>query len=1089
MTRKSSRNRSTELSDLPFDEETIALAGGDMQLLRNVRSLFSHMNDEELWQCLEDIKSGILSPDHLLDLMNHKDEEEPDSEPEREGIIEIHHDDGDDGDDGDNVIDGSDANNGREKDTEIEREISIDLELSNNFFNPYKFHDALFKTLRICKPDDYDDRIKNLFVCLAALCDPYTQPSSTGERNEMILSADLVTDIIIGIMYPSYEIDDNGIGVFNMGYDLGKIIIRIMNVLNADDENVLMYIKNDENNWIKELSKWIPRNTFSNIVNIASDYHHLNLLYTILTASLLIIHKLYSELGNICLNPFLSLYLQIWKNLTRIIYMGIEIDRRDEENGFPGYPEVIRYVIKGSSAVRSMISIILNDDFDRRVHDLRHESLINFMRPWGRKFTNGSINRDIRIFVAALLGLGSELDNVTELLFNFDPEDRYDEDIKYMFEMELEDMHIDEKNLNGEYNIKHKENIKKYLGMNNYLEIERHGDPSDRSDDSSGAYNENGENDSNVREINPHSNFDLHPDCECNFEDFESDYEDYEDDQEDDHAVNDAVELSDANATMERLASLNLNSLDSDTIKDLHLEVVRNINNGPAAIRSINNDEFDSKGRDWRDIPRGDNNILSREFINLLKISINDTNIFITSIGNLINAIGRMREETLDSNTCEKIIRSVAWVVQYEHESSLMTEDEVTKHNNDDSINADKIYNYLKEDDNFIKMIEFNPSSSFSIIDELLMAKGYRRVLIWFLTHLPLNQWLINYFHDLLVGLRGEVQDSQSRFKFSRVGPLILSEVEKSMLLHEFLSNAVIYLSRGSSYEFEDIIYNQLELEKSKDDNVSSYITSRSNAQKLIKMICLMLKSLEKHKILRPGDDEYRIEIQTLLVQWVGVGFVPEARELFFKYQKCEDIKDGEINDTNESQAENEDELIQNEIKNLRNNLPDEKLSSVLTRSKLHILLSNLTTFKKLDIFMILLNMSSFYTSRKDRCVNFISDLNVFNPQYDTREEIELACNALFLPLYIAIIEGDVQIIIEIGIASHLLDVEDIDNAREMITIYLNSLMDGKNNDMDFFREHFLTAMGGVEDLLGGVNEDGDTKKKKKKKKKKKGKK
>lgn len=1130
--------------DDPFDEivakamnfsyaDSINFKGGNFALLKSIRNMVSTMEENKFLNYMEDIrtgKTGIEDIVELLDSFRIERNESPNvlsgnahdtapsttngnndsnkgvriNELEPKRLEHEDHEKGEEEEEGEKGQDGDEeeeeqieeggyvSSNENESDNNSGEEYSFDLELSNNFFDPYKFHDALFKVLRITIPNakgttsGEQHRIKNLFSMLATLCDPYTQPSSTGDHNEMILSADLISDLVISLIYKEYVKLSDGqtmsLPAFDMAYDIAVIIEKIMIILNADDETNLIYINNDEEHWESELPKWLPHSALSNIVNIASDFHHMMLLYTIATAGLLIIQKLYRNMGNICLNPFLSMYLQIWKNQTRIIYLGIEIDRRDEDNGFPGYPEVIRYMIKGASAVRSMISLILNDDFDKRLHDLKHESLVNFMRPWGRKFTNGSITRDIRVFVAALLALGSELDSVTELLFNFDPEDRYDEDIKYMFEMELEDMEeenttsisadgaaaelkddtvsgaetsqgANEAHENEHYHDHHKENVRRYVGKNGILEIERHDEEVDEYGDGDDAMFTN--------QISTSSAYDLHPDCDCVFEDFESDFDEegeYEEiNGEDEAKVEeneerlkqvkqfDNVKLLNDFESLSHLSHIDLKDLDMETIQNLHLEAVRNINNGPSAVRATGskNTEIDSKGRDWRDIPRGDNVMLTTTFVNLLKSSTDDSSIFLTPMENLLSSLQSMTSETLDSQTCEKIIRSIAWVVQYEHESKLMSDEEV-KMNNDPNVNADVIYNFLKLDDNFVKMMTHNPSSAFFIIDELLMAEGYRRVLIWFLTHLPLNQWIINYFHDLLIGQRGnpskEESDSSTRFSFSRQGPLVLSEVEQSMLLHEFLSNAVIYLSRGSSYELEDIMWNQIEKEKTgrheKNDttptnNVSSFITNRSNAQKLIKVICLMLKSLEANKVIDPSNAEYRVEIQTLLVQWVGVGFVPEARELFFKYSSTGNVGKELSGDAN-------GKTIVGKAEKENASSTKENILSKLSQSKFSKLMSYLENFSSFDLFIITLNMAQHYRTEKSTCFDFMKDLNSIAHVYETEEELLKSFDDFYLALNEALSTGDEERIIEIMYASKFLTSEtNIIHARRAINIFI----------------------------------------------------
>ncbi|TID29866.1 hypothetical protein CANINC_001559 [Pichia inconspicua] len=974
-----------------FDQETLALAGGDVELLHDIRRMIVGMDDNALKECVENLKNGGMPVDAVWDMIkdsvNTSDSggKTTIGEDKRDGIV-------------------YDEEIRQESDDFEGKEFSIDLELPSTFFNPYKLHDALFKVLRICTFDTFDERIYELFCVIAVLCDPYTQPCDSGENNEMILSADLVSDLIIGIMYEEYiEIDNDGnignVPFFEMSFDLARIIEKISIVLNVDDENILMNVKNDEKNWESELFKWLPQNTFSNMNNIASDYHHMMLLYTIITVSLLTISKLYNSNENICLNPFLSLYLQLWKNFSKVLLLGIEIDCRDEENGFLGYPEVIKFVIKGSSAVRSMISLILNNEFKRRIHDLKHESLINFMRPWGRKFSNGSIKVDMRVFVAALVSLGMELDNVSELLFGFIPEDRYDEDVKYMFEMELEDMEGEEGE-GEECDDDDDDERKRYVGDNVIVEIEREGEGGEDE-------GEKGVSGKDMEEkVMSSGMYDLHPDCRCEFEDFESDVEYDEGEEEEGEEETEDIEI--INQLGEIAAS-----------EGLSLDILRKINNGPSALRyqhmrnglnSGGDDDdkpiVDSKGRDWRDIPRGENRRLNDKFVKLLRESVNDSNIFITDINELINEMKKMSEGQINEELGEKIVRSIAWVVQYERESMMMNEEE-RKKVSDDSINTDVIYNFIrKEEDRFIEMIKFNPNITFSIIDELLMSEGYRRVLIWFLTHLPLNQWIINYIHELIIGERGERGERSGkgeRIEFSRIGKIELSEIEIKMLLHEFFSNSVIFLSQND-------------------------LNGRIENEKIVKIICLMIKSLEKNGILKPESedcDEYRVEIQTLLIQWVGITSIPEARELFFKYGKRGGGGEGKSSNHNNYGSK-----------------------------RVHNIFQALKNFDSITIFMISLNIAiqinnnnddddneeEENNTKKSQCFEFLNNLNLISGIYKDNLEFENDCLKLFKELKDGILSKDIERIIQISKENGILidtDAEEEKRAREVVAEFI----------------------------------------------------
>ncbi|GME72618.1 unnamed protein product [Ambrosiozyma monospora] len=394
-----------------------------------------------------------------------------------------------------------------------------------------------------------------------------------------------------------------------------------------------------------------------------------------------------------------------------------------------------------------------------------------------------------------------------------------------------------------------------------------------------------------------------------------------------------------------------------------------------------------------------------------------------------------MTRSTVSDDQSEKIIRSTAWVVRYEYEASVMSDSEKEERSNDPTINVDVIYSFLSHHKNFENMIKFNPSASFCIIDELLMVEGYRRVLIWFLTHLELSQWLINYFHELLIGSRGNPDPTISddfisaRFKFSREGAIVLSEIEKSMLLHEFFSNALIYLSRGASLEIEDmeneptIHCSSLSVHDSgtNDDNTeddqsdikviapnqldgSRFITNRSNAQKLMKVICLMLKSLEEKGILSLNDSEYRIEIQTLLVQWVGVGMLPEARELFFKSNQFD------IDDAN-SDSRTEKDTHQEALKRKLELEKRKRLQVEMDMSGAEFFSLFGSSFERnsYEFLMTILNLGMFYPDKKSEILPFFKDLNGVSKVFNNQLALFRVCDYLFEHLNECLMNRDDQ--------------------------------------------------------------------------------
>lgn len=944
------------------------------------------------------------------------------------------------------------------------REYSFDLELASDFYDPYKLHIAICKLSGI-KPNT---KLGKVFLSLACMCDPYTQPGQIG-----VLSIDLCTDILIGTILPNLYDD-----CFDLGYDLGQIIAKLMHLISIDDFTKLQSVKNDQENWEKDLKIWTPKFGLGEMVHIASDFHHLMLIFTMIVASIAIINKLCSKSNNICLNPFLKMFLQIWKNMTKVIFLGIEIDRRDEDSGFPGYPEMVRYMIKGSSAVRSMLAMVLNNHhLNVRCHDYKHEPMLNFMHPYGRKFRNGSIKADMRVFVASLLALGSDLEDVIELLFNFEPEDEFDEDIKYMFEMELENMEEFERIDNNqeeenddyndndnddndsqyknksssppddEYHQKHLERINQYLG------IER--------DDKTPI----------MRSIR---SWEVHPDCDCTFDDDMQDEEDDEDDEDDDereeeeddecscghehqHEGQDEPTHKSLQQEIDALehelhSHTHANESNDISFKDAISSV--DFTQGLYAYRHTNSKKFemDSKGRDWRDIPRGQNDQLTPEFIELLKKSQTDDQIFLTPMGNLISCLHKLTLETQPSSFCEKVIQSIAWVVQYEYESEMMPADE-----SDSSINTNVIYDFLKRESNFDSLIKFNPSATFAIMDELLMVVGYRRVFIWFLTHCSLNHYLINYFYELLANMRGNVSNGDAigvRFPFSRMGHLELSEVERNMLLHEFFSNAVIYLSRGSSSfdiggggsAIEEGIFGA-----NGPDKDSNFITNRSNAQKLTSVICLVLTSLNEKGLLQLNDPEYKTEIQTLLFQWIGSAAVPNARELFMKTlepfnestaRKAYEEQDNDDNNLQESMdhsvhaistkiSHENKEFSTLNLKHEGNQTPysidpemslKEKLVK-MTGLKMYILFQHTLSVDTLELLTTILHLGAHYSLKREEIVHFTKDLNSVEKVYDD-DYVEDICDLVFGTIGDEIAIGSEENVVEIAFKAGIVSSE-----------------------------------------------------------------
>lgn len=672
--------------------------------------------------------------------------------------------------------------------------------------------------------DDGDDSISKLFITIATIVDPMTQPM---ESDTHVVSLEVISDMIISLYYEQ----DSIIPVFELSTSLFKIIESTLSILNCKDEVKLRSLNNSDLkvDWRLRLGDWTPHGIND------SD---LRLIYMINCVCIFTIFKLYfNQNKDLCLNPFLGFFLKLWKIFTNLVLLGLEIDRRIESDPDLSTPNIVKQVIRGSSSIRYVLAAILNDDIEDRFHDLNHVNILNFLSPFGRRNGSGSLNADVRWYVGAMLALGSDLNEVVETLIDLEPNDRYDEDIRYMFDYEYEDFHYEEIFEDDEDAQEEQEEL--------------------RNGGSIVYEDEDGHLHRVVRKR-----------CTCVF------LEDPEDDDEDEAKGMDEIQ-----------------QYKDEQIKNFSKE------NVPTAVRSDENIEFDEMGRDWRDIPRGGNIFFNTD------IKLDDTTCL--DWEELLQVFDRMSKEPISHELAQKVIFTIARAVKLEFEQDINRS--VTGGLKDQEtsdvriITPDKIYEKWSYDWIFEPMLIYNPAAAYAMLDEMLMAHGYRRVIIWFITHLSLSFQLINYIFELLIGIRGEKQQKDKTgandYIFSRQGPLELSEIEKSMLLHEFLNNCLIPLSKNTHHESGRLEENQ-------------YIQNLSDFEKnvkIVKLICLLINRLTSQGTI--DLEEYRIELTALFINWIGV--VPEARELFFYMNKNHQLESQGIGADKElAEPEDRDELV-----------------------------------------------------------------------------------------------------------------------------------------------------------------------------------
>ncbi|AGO11158.1 AaceriAFR316Wp [[Ashbya] aceris (nom. inval.)] len=725
------------------------------------------------------------------------------------------------------------------------------LEFPNVFLHTKKRHETLYRILGL--PNRECPLLRAQFMTLCALVDPITQPPPTEQH---IISIDLLYQMFLGSISSLVEsslISKGQDWRFHVCHNLQNIILATMRRLNCHDSEVLNSINNSDEtvHWNVNIGKWTPRGL---------NTQDLELLYMVDMMGIYTIYQLYSELP-VQMNPFLPLSFHLWKNLTNVLLLGLEIDRFEEDRETFSTPIIVRATIRGSAALRSVVATMINSHFSIKEHDFKHEPINLFMSPHGRKLCQGALYADVRSHAAAMLALGIELNDVTELLSDLQPGDRFDDDVKYMFDYEYDDYNaIDPEQLYDE----NEEDLERLE------EIQQR----ERIKDMRGYYKR----------------------CHCVFDDDEllSDEEGTDTGEHVDSQTTEAVGLQSA-----------------------PLNLVTGVNtSGPqkVAVRSRDYVEFDFNGKDWRDIPRELNFYYLEDYVFVNKLHA-DVVYYL------------MKEATskkLEPSHASFILRSVATCVKLEQEKS-MVHDAVFKSKDKSSpsasgsegsngLTSDFIYEKWCEDALFEKMMYYNNDLVWRMMDEMLMCSGYRRVLIWFITHLELSHSVIHYIFELVMGMRGNVtyedleeDDIMNRnldildslslgsssisisIPFSRQGPIVLSAIEVNMLLQEFFINAAIYFSNHlrdpASYDHLDVEQSEEQTETEEDgteDGIADEkLTVSSQVLGLMKLLCFMVDMLIEKKKFDFTDSEYLFELQTLLMNWIGL--VPEARALFFK--------------------------------------------------------------------------------------------------------------------------------------------------------------------------------------------------------------
>lgn len=810
-----------------------------------------------------------------------------------------------------------------------------------------------------------DEELNFIFTTAASLCDPFTQPE---ENEKCLLSIDCLSDVLIAIAYKNHlryieedsDIDINSIK-FTLSTKFFSLLRNIHILLNAFDELQLRYVDNDEEQWIESLPKWTP------LPGIARDEYNLKLVYSIACVLIVSIYKLFKPVDgpyNLSLNPYMQFFIKLWKCHTNIILLGIEIDRRIEADNYnkedrEGSPDIVLNTMRGSSAVRYVLAWIINQnptllnepDEGEVIYpediDIKDETLINFTQPCMRKRVNGgSLLIDMRLVVISMLIINLGLNftagkfkknkmkeseknhekiekrrinqsnpysELGDILIDLEYDDRFDEDVRYVFEYEYDEME-------EEWPSPEKDSV-------------------------------TSENDGSIDNKEAGAN----------------------------SSISTAVRQTEENAI-----------------------------------------EFDELGRDWRDLPRGENANFQSDFLKKVleynnlddksqsddflstweELSQSLSYLCINSIEDDLEAeqkLGQVVINTISNaikNEVEKKKSSISPDLIYKYWASAASEEEIqeTQENNKLII---PIYTITK----FELLMLNNSKLARCLMDEMLMCNGYRRVLIWFLTHnINLSTLLIDYIFELLVGLRGD-DNRQKPYTFTRCGGKIpLSEIEELMLLHEFLTNCCIYLSATDGIEIDDGY---------------KVVLAESIAKKYMTLMCLMINQLINLGIIdlspnKTDDDDhihdYSNELQVLLINWVGK--LPVARELFFKVKNSQ-YEVGETTPTQKLQVEeviNDDEYNEeqrNKLIEKYSSMTSNEISEDLEKNKAN--LNTIKAYTKLIEDHILTVIHSHVTTTPQdstlvgrNLTDLNNDFSFFFSHFNTLSKIEIFSEELF---------------------------------------------------------------------------------------------
>ncbi|KAI0463193.1 hypothetical protein LJB42_003213 [Komagataella kurtzmanii] len=704
----------------------------------------------------------------------------------------------------------------------------------HNSLDVNKLHNSIYEYLEVEKPpinETTRKQLKLLFDTLITMCDDYTKPFDTGIDNRQILSVDLVSNIVLALVFPTYRSSDIDLPAFSMAFNVCRIAESILAKLHNSDESSLEFIPRDESPPVKTNSslKWLPDPLLTSNDQEPQDYYQLKLLYSMLVICLVLIDKL-SRLEDPP-DPFTFFYFNVWNLQRTVLAFGSPVPFESRESQYAEYPEVFADILKWSSAVRATAAAILNKSRYATIHDFQHETLTNFLNPYGRGILTGALNINFPEYFSILLKLGLTEESAKHFMNKLELADSLDDLVRHIFQPREP--------------------------VQNESDQESRNSRSDIGED---------DDDEDVEVM------ELHPDCNC---DFGLDSAEYE---------NEIIDMDDMDSELDKEITVTNN-------KEF-LNHQKEEASPPSGDMPIENSD-----EDWRDIVRGRNMLFSSRFRKLLQ----DPSQFCSSWYEFVDIIKRLtNERDVTEKEKQKLVDTVAKSVKDEldtqselfclpYEQRQAIEESKPDGKKASEITPDKVYELISEPQLWKKLFDTESDTLLAIIDELFMAPGYRRVLIWFLSQRQVELQLVEYFHLLLTSRRGNWDPEEEKdinpetFHFSREGPLELSEFERNMLLRLFIDKLTVTFDNDQRTDENQTIAERsaqgTHSSETVANNTSDSFLSIKAKENLMTLTCLVFLSLHKSGIIRINDPEYKLSIQMLVLPWIG--FNEEAREVY----------------------------------------------------------------------------------------------------------------------------------------------------------------------------------------------------------------